>query len=336
MATESRRSRPERGRGAARSRSESRSAAESYFAHHRKVASDSARRLLRTPVASLMTWLVMGVALALPVGLLLLLGSLQGVSAGWESSARLTAYLEDGLSLAQAEQLQLEVGSRGDVDDVELIGREQALAEFRDSSGLSDALDYLDTNPLPHTLLVTPPESDRTAAGVERLAAELKALAGVAQVQVDLGWLQRLNGMTELLARGVWVLAMLLGAAVVLVIGNTIRLAIENRRDEILVAKLVGGTDAFVRRPFLYTGVWFGLGGGLVAWVLLQLSLWWLSGPIERLAGLYRSNFELTGLSFEGALGLLLVAMVLGWLGAWVAVKRHLDAIEPGMPSGAG
>lgn len=335
MATESGRNRVERSRGAARSGSANRDAVESYFFHHRKVAAESGRRLWQAPVASLMTWMVMGVALALPVGLLLLLTSLQGLSAGWESSARITVYLEQRLTLEQARQLQLEVGARGDVNDVELIDQDAALTEFRANSGLNDALDYLDTNPLPHTLLVTPPEGDRNASGVERLAAELEELSGVARVQVDLGWLQRLNVMTQLLGRGVWVLAALLGAAVVLVIGNTIRLAIENRRDEILVAKLVGGTDAFVRRPFLYTGLWFGLGGGVVAWLLLQLSLWWLSGPIERLAGLYHSNFSLTGLSFEGALALLAFAMLLGWLGAWVAVKRHLDAIEPGVPAGS-
>ncbi|MDC0662883.1 permease-like cell division protein FtsX [Marinobacter sp. SS21] len=324
-----------RSRGANHTRRATRDAAESYLSHHRKVARDSAQRLWRTPLASLMTWMVMGVALALPVGLLLLLGSLQGLSAGWESSARITAYLEQTLTVAQARQLQLEVGARGDTAEVDLIDRDRALAEFRVSSGLNDALDYLDDNPLPHTLLVTPVELNRHASGVERLAAELEALAGVARVQVDLGWLQRLNGMTELLGRATWVLAVLLGAAVVLVIGNTIRLAIESRRDEILVAKLVGGTDAFVRRPFLYTGLWFGLGGGVVAWLLLQLSLWWLNGPVERLAGLYRSDFTLNGLPFDGALALLVGAMMLGWLGAWLAVKRHLDAIEPGVPAGS-
>lgn len=324
-----------RSRGADRSGNAARDAAESYLSHHRKVASDSARRMWRSPLASLMTWMVMGVALALPVGLLLLLGSLQGLSAGWESSARITAYLDQSLSLEQARQLRLEVGARGDTTDVDLIDRDSALAEFRASSGLDDALDYLDENPLPHTLLVTPLEPNRNASGVEALAAELEAIPGIDRVQVDLGWLQRLNGMTDLLGRAIWVLAVLLGGAVVLVIGNTIRLAIESRRDEILVAKLVGGTDAFVRRPFLYTGLWFGLGGGVVAWLLLQVSLWWLSGPIERLAGLYHSDFALDGLSIDGALALLVAAMTLGWLGAWVAVKRHLDAIEPGVPAGS-
>ncbi|MBO6849790.1 MAG: cell division protein FtsX [Marinobacter sp.] len=321
-------------KGANQSRSPLQQQAESYLVHHRKVARDSAERLWRTPVASMMTWTVMGVALALPVALLLLLTSLQGVSAGWESSARITAYLSDSVTLDDARALQAEAQADSRVLEVELIDKDQALAEFRASSGLNDALDYLEGNPLPHTLLVTPDEASRTAGGVETLVTRLRGMNGVDRVQVDLGWLQRLNAMTDLLARAVWALALLLAAAVVLVIGNTVRLSIENRRDEILVAKMVGGTDAFVRRPFLYTGAWFGLGGGVVAWVLLQLSLWWLSGPVERLAGLYRSDFSLNGLTFDGALALLIVAMLLGWLGAWVAVKRHLDAIEPGEIAG--
>ena len=325
---------PRKRKGANQSRSPLQQQAESYLVHHRKVARDSAERLWRTPIASMMTWAVMGVALALPVALLLLLTSLQGVSAGWESSARITAYLKESVTLESANALRAEAEADSRVLEVELIDKQQALAEFRSSSGLEDALDYLEGNPLPHTLLVTPDEAFRTPGGVEALVMRLGGMDGVDRVQVDLGWLQRLNAMTDLLARAVWALALLLAAAVVLVIGNTVRLAIENRRDEILVAKMVGGTDAFVRRPFLYTGAWFGLGGGVVSWLLLQISLWWLSGPVERLAGLYRSDFSLNGLTFDGALALLIVAMLLGWLGAWVAVKRHLDAIEPGEIAG--
>lgn len=276
----------------------------------------------------------MGVALALPVALMLLLTSLQGVSAGWESSARVTAYMKLSASLEQTRELASEIGADGRVAELELIDRDRALAEFRASSGLDDALDYLEENPLPHTLLVTPEDSARSADGVAGLVTFIEGMDGVEQVQVDLGWLQRLNAMTDLLARAVWALAILLAAAVVLVIGNTVRLSIESRRDEILVAKLVGGTDGFVRRPFLYTGAWFGLGGGVVAWILLQLSLWWLSGPVERLAGLYRSDFSLNALSIDGAFALIIAAMLLGWLGAWVAVKRHLDDIEPGEIAG--
>ncbi|MBI43814.1 permease-like cell division protein FtsX [Marinobacter lutaoensis] len=328
------RRRAESPRGAGRQVMPWREQVRSYLQHHRKVATDSARRLWRAPVSALMTWTVMGVALALPVALLLLLLSLQGVSSGWESSARITAYLALETSESAARELVAELRADSRVAEVDLIDRDQALAEFRASSGLTDALDFLDENPLPHTLLITPEERSRSAAGVQTLVTYVEGLPGVERVQVDLGWLQRLNAITELLTRATWALAVLLGAAVVLVIGNTVRLAIENRRDEIVVAKLVGGTDAFVRRPFLYTGAWYGLGGGLVAWVLLQVSLWWLGGPVERLAGLYQSRFTLAGLGIDGGLALIIMAMVLGWLGAWVAVKRHLDDIEPGDTAG--
>ena len=334
MATEPRQKQDNRRGAANRAKSPLNAQARSYLDHHRKVARDSARRLWQTPVASMMTWTVMGVALALPVALLLLLGSLQGVSAGWESSARITAYLAMDVSLERAGELAEEVRDDGRVLSVQLVDRDQALEEFRASSGLDDALDFLDDNPLPHTLLITPQDSARSADGVQALVRFVEGMDGIEQVQVDLGWLQRLNAMTDILARAVWALALLLGSAVILVIGNTVRLAIENRRDEILVAKLVGGTDAFVRRPFLYTGAWFGLGGGVVAWLLIQISLWWLNGPIERLAGLYRSEFSLQGPGFDGALALIIIAMLLGWLGAWLAVKRHLDDIEPGEIAG--
>ncbi|MEQ5835787.1 cell division protein FtsX [Marinobacter sp. R17] len=318
-----------RARGAASTRSPWKELLGSYLLHHRKTARDSAERLWRAPVASLMTWLVMGIALALPVGLLLLLTSLQGVSAGWESTARVTVYLDQSATTDDLDRLRAQVASRPDVTDVTVITKDEALKEFRASSGLADALDYLDENPLPHTLLLTPDESVRNQIGMQKLMVALEDLKDVARVQVDLGWLQRLNTITDLLGRGVWALGLLLAAAVILVIGNTIRLAIENRRDEILVAKLVGGTDAFVRRPFLYTGVWYGLGGGIVAFILLQVTLWWMSGPVQRLASLYRSEFELSGLSWDGTLGLLMVSVLLGWMGAWLAVKRHLEAIEP-------
>lgn len=322
--------RPTSGRGARRARSSLGNWLDGYLGHHRKVAGESGRRLLKSPGASLMTWTVMGVALALPVGLLLLLASLQNISAGWESAARVTVYLAESVTLDDARKLRLDVAARADVLDVVLIDKTAALAEFRASSGLGDALDYLDGNPLPHTLLVTPALGARSETGIQALVNALQQTSGVDQVQVDLGWLQRLNAIADVLGRSVWALALLLAVAVVLVIGNTIRLAIENRRDEIVVAKLVGGTDAFVRRPFLYTGIWYGLGGGVIAFIVLELSLWWLSGPVERLASLYNSQFELVGLSFEGVLALLGSAVLFGWLGAWLAVKRHLDAIEPG------
>jgi len=157
----------------------------------------------------------------------------------------------------------------------------------------------------------------------------LSSLPEVEKAELDLQWVKRLYTMTQILQRAVWVLSGFLALAVLLVIGNTIRLAIESRRNEILVVKLVGGTDSFVRRPFLYTGMWYGLGGGLIAYILIEVTLWWLNSPIQRLAELYYSSFKLNGLGFLTFLFLLLLSMLLGWSGAWLAVHRHLGDIEP-------
>jgi cell division transport system permease protein len=157
----------------------------------------------------------------------------------------------------------------------------------------------------------------------------LQQLPEVELAQMDLQWVQRLYSLLAVGQRVTLALALLLGLGVLLVTGNTIRLAIENRRDEILVIKLVGGTDAYVRRPFLYTGLWYGLGGSIVAGLLLSLVMLWLDGPVGLLAALYQSRFELHGLGFAGTLMLALAGALLGLAGAWLAVARHLGAIVP-------
>lgn len=280
-------------------------------------------------MATLMTWVVMGIAMALPVCLMLLLVSLKSVSEGWEDAARINVYLDESVDEAGALALRSDMLARASVAAVTFIPRDKALEEFRASSGLGVALDYLEQNPLPHTLVVSPADAGRSQQALTRLGEEFGELAGVDRVQIDLEWLQRLNAIADILGRGVTALALLLAAAVILVIGNTIRLAIESRRDEIVIIKLVGGTDSFVRRPFLYTGVWYGLGGALVAWWLVEVTFWWVGGPVERLSALYGGGFSLQGLPFLSGLGLLGAGAILGWFGSWVAVKRHLKAIEP-------
>ena len=160
--------------------------------------------------------------------------------------------------------------------------------------------------------------------------ALLLILPGVAQAQFDLEWVRRLDAILRLAQRGVLILALLLGIAVLLVVGNTIRLAILSRRAEIEVIKLIGGTDAFIRRPFLYAGLFQGLFGGLLAWILVAASLALLAGPVRDLAGLYGSGFELAGLGLRAGAILLLGGAFLGWTGSRLAVGRHLRAIEPG------
>ncbi len=319
-----------RRRGAASARTPWRDQLDSYLAHHRRSARDSGRRLRDAPLTSLMTGLVIAIALALPVGLLLILASLQGVSADWDEAARISVFIEEGVESAAVEALRDDWQDESAIRSVEWIDQEQALSQFRERSGMGQALDFFeDDNPLPHTLILTPERRYQQAGSLEQLSQRLQGNDIVARVQVDLEWLQRLNAIADVLKRGVSAIAALLIVGVVLVIGNTIRLAIENRRREIIVAKLVGGTEAFVRRPFLYTGLWYGALGGLLAWWIVEVAMWWLSGPVGQLAQLYDSSFGLERLGFGDVLLLLGSAMLLGWLGAWVAVKRHLDAIEP-------
>lgn len=329
MKRTSRTSAAPRSAGASHSRTSSGDRFNSYLAHHRQVAGDSLQRLLRTPTASAMTWLVIGIALALPVGLLVALNNLEAMSRGWDGAAQISLFMQRDAAPAQTQSLADSLQRRGDIERVELISPEQALAEFQALSGYGEVIDHLDNNPLPAVIVVRPLAQGLGAETVASMLEELRAQPGVEQAVLDLEWLQRLYAMMQVGKRLALALAVLLALGVLLVIGNTIRLAIEGRRDEIVIVKLVGATDAFVRRPFLYTGVWYGLGGGLVAWLLVNLSLWWLSGPVAQLSGLYGSGFSLNGMGIGGSLLLWCSATLLGLAGAWLAVGRHLGDIEP-------
>lgn len=306
-----------------------------FMRRHFIVARDSAKRLLLAPWSSLMTWFAIGIALALPAILLLLLGNLQTVSQGWESAAQISLFIKKDQTVEQIDSLRKKIANKGGVASIDMITADQALAEFRQNSGFGDVLDKLETNPLPTVLIVhltdqlANTNTEKNNPSVQEMFIELKALPEVDQAVLDQAWLQRLQSLLQLGRRIAAVLAVLLATGVVLVIGNTIRLAIENRRDEILVVKLVGGTDAFVRRPFLYTGIWFGFGGALLGWILITLTIWWLSAPVENLANLYQSTFTLRDPGFAGGLLLLLCGTLLGFLGAWLAVWRELNRIEP-------
>lgn len=322
-----RRSRSEQ--GASQSRSSAGDKMNSYMAHHQLVAADSLMRLLKSLVPSLMTWLVIGIALALPTGLFVALGNMESVSRGWDGAAQISLFVNKVISEQDSRQLAKKLRLRDDIAEVEYISRSQALEEFQALSGYGDVLDHLDQNPLPAVIVVRPVEQQTAAAATEQLYQELKALPQIEQAIIDLEWVQRLYSMMELGRRMTLALATLLALGVLLIIGNTIRLSIESRRDEIVIVKLVGATNAFVRRPFLYTGLWYGLGGGIVSWLIISLSLQWLSGPVAELAGLYQSQFVLQGLGVGQTLLLWLSSGLLGLGGAWLAVSRHLGAIEP-------
>ncbi len=300
-----------------------------HLLRHLQVFFYSLGQLSRTPLATLMTAAVIGIALALPAGLHVLLDNAQRLSGGWDGATQISLFLKKNVSDARARRLAETIRRRPEVAAVDYIPRDQALAEFERLSGFGDALKALDENPLPSVLVVRPRPEAATPEAAEKLLGRLRQYGPVELAQLDMQWVKRLYVIMDLVRRGVLVLGLLLGLAVLLVVGNTIRLAIQNRRDEIVVMKLIGGTDAFIRRPFLYTGFWYGLFGGLIAAALVGLALWVLAGPVERLAGLYQSPFRLAGLGGSELLILLLLAVGLGLAGSWLAVGRHLREIEP-------
>jgi cell division transport system permease protein len=285
------------------------------------------RRLAGQPFASLMTLLVIAIALALPAGLRVLVSNLGAVSTAWQGAADFTAYLKLTVGSDRVHALARELAARDDVAEVHVVDRAAALAEFRERSGLGEALAGLDGNPLPDALVIRP--SSGLDADVAAVAAAVRALPEVDVVQVDTAWVARLRAILGLAGRVVNIATVLLGLAVAMVVGNTIRLEINQRRVEIEVTKLVGGTDGFVRRPFLYLGLCYGLGGALLAAALIAVTLALLARPVRTLATLYGSSFELAGLSLKDLAVLVGGGALLGWAGAGLATARHLRAIEP-------
>lgn len=300
-----------------------------WWRHHRSSCRDSLVRLLQTPLQSMLTWMVIAIALALPTGLYLGLQSLQSLGDGWQDSAQMSVFLDRGAKSVAIERFQLWLKKDTEVVSFNSISPANALAEFQRFSGLGDVLNSLDENPLPTVYVIQPATTVSSPEQLSLLRQRIESNPLVDNVQLDLGWLRRLHEILSLGERIVIALAGLLSLGVLLIIGNTMRLAIENRREEIIVTKMVGGTNGFVRRPFLYTGFWYGLGGGSLALFLILFIGLWLSNPVNNLVTLYESEYSLSGMGFDTVLTLLAASSFLGWLGAWIAVSRHLRAIEP-------
>jgi cell division transport system permease protein len=300
-----------------------------YFARHAQVLVGSLGRIVHQPFATLMTMGVIAVALALPLFLSLLLQNARIATGGWNEAYDLSVYMDKRASAARAQALVKQLKTRGDIAAVRLITADQALVEFRSDSGFGKALDELSENPLPDTLVVTPTLKASTPQGTETLKTAIAAMSDVQAVQIDTEWVKRLRAILELLRRVVLLTGALLGVGIVLIVSNTIRLDILNRRAEIEVMKLVGASDGFTRRPFLYSGIWYGLGGGLLSLVLVAIASVVLARPVAQLAFLYGSDFQLQGLKLVSGFGVLMIAAGLSWVGSWLAATRHIRSIEP-------
>ena len=300
-----------------------------YLEHHQKIAKNTLFQLGQQPLTTSFTCFVIGIALVLPVLLSVLLANLEDINKNWDGSPQITLLLKKGLPSLDAGVLADKISEKQSVSSSLFIDNEQALTDFKARFEFTDAIEFLDENPLPHAIIVRLSSDISLLTDIEQLRDSLLTLPEVESALLDAAWVQRLQSITRLVERAVWVIATMLSLTVVLVLGNTIRLAIENRKEEIIVVKLVGGTNPFVRRPFLYMGVLLGLGSSIVAWCLIHWVIYILNEPIQTFASSYQFDFSLSGLTFISTLFLLLFGLSLGWLSAWLAVRKHLDEIEP-------
>lgn len=300
-----------------------------WLTRHAQNAIGALGLLSRNPVATLLTALVIGIALALPAALSVAVQAGRAMGGHVAETREFSVYLEPGVGLERAEALATELQEKAAVARVQVVSAEQAVRELSTDEAFAAALAALERNPLPHTLVVRPAEA-ATPADIEALAAGLRGQTGVGLVQLDAEWVVKLNAILDVVRRIATLLGILLVAAVVIIVGNTIRLDIQNRSAEIEVAKLLGATDAFVRRPFLYLGLWYGILGGLVAGLILLLGLAVLRGPVLGLAGAFGAGDLPAEVGLFGPLITVLAGGLLaGWGGAWLAVGRHLAAVQP-------
>ncbi len=295
---------------------------------HAQSLSSSLSRVAKAPLPMLMTIAVVGIALAFPAGLYVLTNNLSALSASLEQTSELSVFLDQGLDDARAHELAERLRGRVDLAEVRVITKEQAFDEFRQHSGFGAALDQFPGNPLPAVLALRPAQAMDSIEALEQLRQALGALPEVDFVRLDTEWVRRFQALVELARQGVLLFAVLLAVAVVLIIGNTIRLEIETRHAEIEIMSMVGATNGHVRRPFLYMGLWYGLFGGIMAWILVTTAVLLLQSPVSEVAALYHTEFPLYGLGLDELFVLLAGGVLLGLIGSWVAVARHLVSLR--------
>ncbi len=299
-----------------------------YLIHHLQSLVFSLGKIYQAPTTTIMTVAVIGITLSLPGGFYLFLKNIDALSGDFRSSSQISLYLDLTISEKQARAVEQQIKTFENVVSTEFISRDQSLKQFREDSGFGKSIDTLSSNPLPHTIIVEPPD-DVDTFEIKNLLNALQAIPDVEIAKLDTEWLERLYTIIEIAKRSVIIITILFSCAVLLIIGNTIRLDIQNRYQEIIVTKLIGGTDAFIRRPFLYGGVWYGMLGGLISWLIVEIGYLAISGPLERLNLLYQSELTLVTFSFHDFIILITSSTLLGLAGSWIAVARHLNLIEP-------
>lgn len=299
-----------------------------YLELHARTLFSSLEKLLTTPLTSIMTITVLALSIALSCGFYLLLINAEQLTGNLEASNQISLFLKSNITNLEGRNLADKIKQSADIKIVNLITRESALAEFRDYSGFGSALDRLENNPLPTVIQVLPKNTLEESEEIQRLVNELGQLDEVDIAQMDMQWVQRLQSMMDLAQQSMILLSAVLSLAMLFIISNTIRLELEDCRDEVLIAKLVGATHAFIQRPFLYTGFWFGFFAGVIAWLMVTMMMLVLKSPMERLSELYDNSYEVLFLSGSESLILLLISSLLGILGSWAVLRYQLGQMK--------
>ncbi len=297
--------------------------------HHLQCLPGALGRLAARPLGSLFTLGVIAIALSLPLGLTTLLNNARDVTRSLEALDQIAVFLETGITDSSATALADDLGTNPGITVAGLLDPETALAEFRSYSGFGDALDVLDTNPLPWVIVLDPDDDSRDVESISRLIEGIEQRPEVDFAQYDLIWLQRLGAIMSLSEHMIYAIGILLLLAALLIIGNTIRLEIQNRRAEIEISKLMGATDGYVRRPFLYSGLCYGLGGGIIALLLVTGLLMLLQSRASELARSYQTEISIQLPDVLSSGVLLLISVSVGLIGAWLAVSRQISDIQP-------
>lgn len=299
------------------------------LAYHLQAAIQSLNLLCRRPVATLMTAIVIAITLALPALFWIISDNLAHLTANWQRGGHISLYLKPGLSEAEQQSVVQDVRKTVGVAQVTLKSSAEGLSELTRQEGMQDIMRYLPENPLPAVIDVIPDLVANSPANLDLLARQLQTITHVEHAKVDMEWISRLHALLSFAATFADSLLALLAMAVIVIVGTTLRLAIHSRQEEIQVLKLIGAQDPFILRPFLYSGVWYGAIGAIFAIFLVNIFIFSLGAALNQLAVVYQMHYPLAGLSMRQILLLVLFAIILGWMGARLSVKRQLASIEP-------
>lgn len=301
----------------------------SLISYHLQAASTSLNLLCRRPLATMMTVVVIAIALTLPALFWVFTDNLEQLTVGWQRGGHISLYLKPSLSTADEAAFLDRVRVAEGVGHVTLKSPAEGLTELQQQEGMHDIMRYLPENPLPAVVEVVPVLAVNTPLQIDQLFNRLKAYPEVEQAKIDMQWINRLHAILSFVSKTAHALMALLASAVVLVVGNTLRLAIHNRHEEIQVLKLIGATDPYIIRPFLYSGIWYSLAGAILALLFVNIFMLSLVVAVRQLASAYQMHYPIMGLSVKQAYLLVFVSTILGWLGARLSVKRQLASIEP-------